>query len=182
MTNLVGLRTVMAYRQWEVGRLTRDNRLVDPWEKWKHARLKSWDQAKPAYYLLVLGSLVLLAFAARGAAPWTAAALAVTFIPVGVELLSYYFAFIIAVALLYDKRESVGRWLLLLTAFTQFVAWAPMRGMSTWLDEQYTLMAAGTVGVFALIVWLFRDPATVAALREKLAKLRRPPKTPATSK
>jgi hypothetical protein len=53
----------------------------------------------------------------------------------------------------------VGRWLLLLTAFTRFVAWAPLRGMSTWADEQHTLMSVATVGVFAAIVWWFRKPA-----------------------
>jgi hypothetical protein len=67
------------------------------------------------------------------------------------------------VALLVELREEVGRWLLLLTAFTQFVAWAPLKNMSTWNDEQYTLMSAATVAAFAAIVWRFRRPTPAPA-------------------
>jgi hypothetical protein len=158
LTNYVGLRTVMAWRPSTVGRHVKDNSLVDPWSKWKQARLDGFKQAKPAYVVIVLAFLVLLGLSVRHVEPWAAAALGVTFIPVGVELTSYYYAFILAVALLYEKREQVGRWLLLLTGFTQFVAWAPIKNMSSWLDEQYTLMSAATVGVFGAIVWLFREP------------------------
>ena len=89
------------------------------------------------------------------------AALGITAIAFGIELTSYYCAFIIGVALLHAEREEVGRWLLLLTAFTGVVAWAPLRGMSTWYDEQYTAMAAASLVAFAAIVWRFgqRDGA-----------------------
>jgi hypothetical protein len=163
LTNYMGLRTVVAWRPSEVGRLLKDERLTDPWEKWKTARLRGARQALPITILAVVGFLVLLGLAARHVEPWMAAALGVTFIPLGAELTCYYYAFIMGVALLYEKREEVGRWLLILTAFTQFVAWAPLRGMARWLDEQYTLMSAATLLAFGLIVWLFREPATEAA-------------------
>jgi hypothetical protein len=158
LVNNLGLRTVLAWRPSEVGRHTNDQRLLDPWSRWKEARLKSWKQARPLYVLMALGWLVLLGLASRHAELWMAAALSLTFIPIGAELTSYYFAFIIGVALLVEKREQVGRWLLLLTAFTQFVAWAPFPTMSRWGDEQYTLMAAATLAIFGLIVWIFRRP------------------------
>jgi hypothetical protein len=160
MVNNMGLRTVLAWRPTEVGRYLRDD-AIDPWQRWKDARLRRWQQARPAWAILFLGATVLLAMAARHAEPWVLAALGVALIPLGVELLSYYFAFVIALALLVEKHEEVGRWLLGLTAFTQFVAWAPLRNMSTWLDEQYTLMSLATVLVFALVLDRFRraDPA-----------------------
>jgi hypothetical protein len=158
LVNNLGLRTVLSWRPSEVGRFTNDSRLIDPWSPWKEARLKSWKQALPLYVLLALGYLFLVGLAARHVDLWVAAVLGLTFVPIGVELTSYYYAFILGVALLAEQREQVGRWLLLLTAFTQFVAWAPFRGMSRWGDEQYTLMAAATVGVFAFIVWIFRRP------------------------
>jgi hypothetical protein len=108
----------------------------------------------------VLAFTVLLGLAGRHVQPWVAAALGVTFIPIGVELTCYYYAFIIAVALLYEKREEVGIYLLFLTAFTSFIAAAPFKGMARWLDEQYTTMSVATVAVFALIVWRFKESET----------------------
>jgi hypothetical protein len=158
LTNYMGLRTVLAYRPQEAGRFLKDDKLVDPWVKWKDARLQGWREAKVLYVLLVAAYLFLIGLAARYASPWVAAALGVTIIPVGVELTCYYYAFVIAVAVLWTEREEVGRWLLFLTGFTQFAAWAPLRGMATWLDEQYTLMSVATIAVFAAIVWIFRRP------------------------
>jgi hypothetical protein len=107
---------------------------------------------------MVLGFLALLALAVRRAELWLAAALSLALIAIAVELTSYYYAFLLGVALLAEKREEVGRWLLGLTIFTGVIAWAPLRGMSTWFDEQYTAMAAGTVVVLAAIVWRFWRP------------------------
>jgi hypothetical protein len=159
LTNDMGLRTVVAWRPHEVGRFTFEGGALNPWGAWKKARTEAFRAARPLYFLLVLGHLALLGLAARHAEPWVAAALSVTAIATGVELTSYYYAFVIAVALLHSEREQVGRWLLVLTAFTQLIAWAPLPGMSTWSDEQHTAMAAASVAVFAVIVWLFRRPA-----------------------
>lgn len=155
MTNNMGLRTVVAWRPSEVGRLLNDDRLIEPWSKVKEARQAAFRQSLPLYGIAALGCLILLARAVRGVEPWVAAALSLTLIPIGVELTSYYYAFVIGVALLWQEREEVGRWLLVLTTFTGVIAWAPLRGMSTWFDEQYTAMAAGSVAVMTAIVWLF---------------------------
>jgi hypothetical protein len=155
LTNLMGLRTVIAWRPTEVGRVLHDDKAVDPWARWKQARLAAYRQARPLYLALVLGFLVLLARAVRRCEPWLAAALGVTIIAVGVELTSYYYAFVLALALVHEAREAAGRHLLLLTAFTQFAAWAPLPRMATWLDEQYTLMSVASLAVFGAILWSF---------------------------
>jgi hypothetical protein len=108
--------------------------------------------------------------------PWIATALSATLIAFGVELTCYYYAFIIVVAVLFYKHESAGRWLLGVTAFTQFIGWAPIQGMPDWLgkilpaswrnapafknfgmptglDEQYTWMALATLFGFVMIAW-----------------------------
>jgi hypothetical protein len=159
LTNYMGLRTVLAWRPSEVGRRLKDERLTDPWMKWKEARLRAARQARPLTIVLAAAYLVLLGLAVRHVEPWMAAALGITFIPLGAELTCYYYAFILGVALLYEKREQVGRWLLYLTAFTQLIAWAPLPGMARALDEQYTLMSVATLLTFGAIVWLFREPA-----------------------
>ena len=79
------------------------------------------------------------------------------------ELTCYYYSFIIVVALLCVKSERLAQRLLLLTAFTQFVAWAPINGMPTWLDEKYTLMSVATLIVFVAITWEFFSKRRLAA-------------------
>ena len=162
LVNHMGLRTVLAWRPSEVGRLLKDDAATDPWAAWKAARLRAWHQALPLYALLAAGFAALIALGARHQPLWVLGALGVAFIPIGVELTSYYHAFIIAVALLAHDHAPVGAQLLGLTAFGQFVAWAPLRNMSTWLDEQYTLMSAATVVVLALIAWQLRRPAAAS--------------------
>jgi hypothetical protein len=157
LTNYMGLRTVMAYRPKEVGRYMRNDRLTDPWVKWKEARLRAFQKAKPAYVVVIVAFLALLLAAVKRAEPWVAAAAGATFIGMGVELTSYYYAFLVFVAVLYAKRPETGWWLLLCTAFTQFVAWAPLPRMSTWIDEQYTLMSVGTIVAFMAILWILKD-------------------------
>ena len=155
LTNNMGLRTVVAYRPSEAGRVMRSEGQTDPWAKWKQARLDSFQRSKPVYFAAVAAFLVLLGLAVRETEPWAALALSATFIPFGVELTCYYYAFVIVVALLCLKSERLAFRLLLLTAFTQFVAWAPIKGMPTWLDEQYTLMSVATLIVFIAIAWEF---------------------------
>jgi hypothetical protein len=176
LTNYMGLRTVVNYRPSEVGRLMRNDSLVDPWIRWKQARIKSFHEARPLYFGIIICYLVVIGLAVRGADPWVATALSATLIAFGVELTCYYYAFIIVVALLYAKNEIAGRWLMGVTAFTQFIGWAPIQGVPDWLakilpasmrnspslknfgmptglDEQYTWMALATLFGFVMIAW-----------------------------
>ncbi len=164
LTNYMGLRTVLAYRPGEAGRNMRNDNLTDPWKPWKDARLRAYRQARPVLFLAVAGFLVLLGLAVKGREPWVVVALSSSFVAVGVELTCYYYAFIMALALLYEKREEVGRILLIMTAFTGFIAWAPLKGMATWLDEQYTWMSVGTLVAFVMILWMFGPGERRAAL------------------
>jgi hypothetical protein len=155
LTNYMGLRTVVAYRPGEAGKDMRNERLTDPWLGWKKARVRAFQQAKPLYYLLVAGYLVLLGFAVRKRPPWVVAALSTTMIAIGVELTCYYYAFVMAVALLHEEDDRVGRLLLVMTAGTVFINFHPLVFMPSWLDEQYTLMSVLTIAVFVMILWDF---------------------------
>jgi hypothetical protein len=176
LTNYMGLRTVVNYRPSEVGRLMRNDQLVDPWSRWKDARLKSFREARPLYIGIIICYLVVIGLAIRGVDPWVTIALSATLIAFGVELTCYYYAFVIVVALLYAKYPIAGRWLLAVTAFTTFIGQAPIQGLPTWLakilpasirnaaamknfgmptglDEQYTWMSLATLFGFAMIAW-----------------------------
>ena len=86
---------------------------------------------------------------------WIGAALGAAFIPFAVELTSYYFAFLIVPALLWSVRREAGIALLLLGACGLFVSLAPLAGMPTWRDEQYTLVALATLLVLLMILLRF---------------------------
>jgi hypothetical protein len=92
--------------------------------------------------------------------------------------------------LLYAVVPRAGEWLLWLTALTEFLGWAPIKGIPKWLqalmpasirqssfvtnfsmpnglDEQYTWMSVATLIVFVLIareLLLARQPAGAPAL------------------
>jgi len=156
LTNHMGLRTVMAWRPSEVGRYLVDETAVDPWGRWKEARLAAWRQARPLAVLLAGAALVLLGRAARRRPePWIAAALGALWIAFAVELTSYYYAFLLVPALLWVEKRSAGIALLALAAFSQLVSLGPFLGMPTWRDEQYTLISLATVLVFGGILVAF---------------------------
>jgi len=176
LTNYMGLRTVVAYRPSTVGRLMKDNRLTDPWEPWKQARLNGYKTMRPVFYAIVLFWMVLMGFASLRHEPWVIAALGITFIPITTELTCYYYAFIIGVALLYEKRPDVGWILCLLTAASEFYSVPePLDKVgvfATWIDEQYTLISALTVFAFGVILWRFA-PDFGAMLETKGIRLNR---------
>jgi len=185
LTNYMGLRTVVNYRPSEVGRLMRNDQLVDPWKPWKDARLKSFREARPLFVAIIIAYLVIVGLAVRGVDPWVATALSATLIAFGAELTCYYYSFILVVALLYAKHEVAGRWVLGITAFTQFIGWAPIQGLPPWLgrilpasirgtagmrnfgmptglDEQYTWMALASLFGFVMIAWTMMAARRVA--------------------
>ena len=186
LTNYMGLRTVVAYKMSEAGRVLMNNRIDDPWGPWKLAKLRTFHKRIPFFLLLAAGFATLLWFAVRGADPWVACALSATMIGVGAELTSYYYSFLVAVTLLYHKRHKVGAIMLGVTALTSFIDWAPTRflpetrpfiffKMPTWLDEQYMWMGLVTLLGFAWILYDFCFPpgeGTAAAKRAFASVLR----------
>ncbi len=160
LTNYMGLRTLAAYRPSEVGRHLKNEKLEDPWSVWKEARLRAYRQVRVLYFVAVAAFLALLAASLRGGPePWVACAMSASLIAVGVELTCYYYSFLVAVSVLHEKRREVGLALLAVTATTGFMAWAPLRIMPTWIDEQYTAMSWVTVAGLVLILYVFANRA-----------------------
>lgn len=165
LTNHMGLRTVVSYRPDRVGPRLWNGKAVDPWGAWKAGRLQSFREARWVFAAGVVAFLALLYFALRGALeprsgepplePWMAAALSAPLIAVGTELTCYYYAFVVAIALLHERRCEVGLLLLGYCAITQFIARAPLPWMSRWLDEQYTAMSVAALAAFGAVMWLF---------------------------
>jgi len=156
LTNHMGLRTVVSFRPDEIGRQLHAESAPEPWAQWKEARLAAWSRSRGWAAAI---ALITLALVARGAMRhrelWIGAALGAAFIPFAVELTSYYFAFLIVPALLWSVRREAGIALLLLGACGLFVSLAPLAGMPTWRDEQYTLVALATLLVLLMILLRF---------------------------
>jgi hypothetical protein len=167
LTNYMGLRTIIAYKMSEAGHILKKDQLEDPWGPWKQAKVRTFEQRKPAYVVLAIAFLALLWFCVRGTEPWVAAALSATAIAIGpTELTCYYYSFLVAVALLYEKRPEAGAILAGVTAATGFIDMAPTRflpntpfwaqlKMPTWLDEQYMWMSVVTLIGFIWILYRF---------------------------
>jgi hypothetical protein len=156
LTNYMGWRTWVTYKEKEAGRFLRTDRLEDPWKDWKDARLRTFHHRKWLYIAGILGFAALLYHAVRGLSAWEATALSSMMIAVVPELTCYYYSFLIVLALLWEKRKEVGLALLAVTAATGFIDWAPTQflpkvfpwvyvQMPTWLDEQYTWMSVATL-------------------------------------
>ncbi|MEO8212105.1 MAG: discoidin domain-containing protein [Myxococcales bacterium] len=179
LTNYMGWRTVVTYKEKEAGRFLRTDRLEDPWKDWKDARLRTFHHRKWAYIAGILGFLVLLYRAVRGMTAWEATALSSMMIAVVPELTCYYYSFLIVMALLWHTRREVGLALMAVTAATGFIDWAPTQflprvfpfsylQMPTWLDEQYTWMSVATLLGIGYILYEYgfvpkSEPVAVAA-------------------
>ncbi|MES1165742.1 MAG: hypothetical protein ABUR63_08295, partial [Verrucomicrobiota bacterium] len=167
MTNYMGWRTVVTYKEKEAGRYLRTDGLEDPWKDWKDARLRTFHERSWIYILGIVGFVTLLFKAVRGLAAWEATALSALMIAVVPELTCYYYSFLIVMALLWAKRKEVGLALLAVTAATGFIDWAPTQyflsqdspwgylQMPTWLDEQYTWMSVATLLGIGYILYVF---------------------------
>ena len=161
LTNHMGLRTVVSFRPAEVGRELHSESAPEPWERWKEARLAAWGRSRPLAAGIALAALLAVALGAiRHRELWIGAALGVAFIPFAVELTSYYYALLVVPALLWTARREAGIALLLLGAFGLFVSLAPLAGMPTWRDEQYTLISLATLLtlLFVLLRFAFAKP------------------------
>ena len=136
LTNNMGLKTVVAYRHDQRARLTRNYSLSDPFEKWKDERNGAFERRKILFALMVVGFLVLLAWATEKTEDWVALCLGAGLIPVATELTCYYYSFALVFGLLWVKREELGIWTLALSAAT-----CAIPSIWRWDDESYTWMS-----------------------------------------
>jgi len=149
LTNHMGLRTLVSYRPDTIGAVLADGKQADPWAAWKQARLDKFAEARPLFYALLAGALVLLYAAVRapGTEAWLAASLGTGFICLGAELTSYYYCFLVAFSLAAVKRREVGILLLLACVAWCVIDWVPFSWMSTWEDEKKVAMTVVSLGV-----------------------------------
>ncbi len=124
LTNNMGLRTVLSYRLGESAATLRKPGTPDPWRNFREQRRAHAKQARPLQWALTVGvGLTLLAaFRRRRVESWEALSLSWLFVPLLLELTSYYFVFVAALAPLAAKHRWFGGVLLGLCAGSQLLA------------------------------------------------------------
>jgi hypothetical protein len=147
LTNHMGLPTLLSYRPDTTVRQLRERTTADLWPRFKQARLEALSDARPVIIAAGLVVLVLLVRAARHEL-WRITALSLVLIAVFLQLTCYYYVFVIALAVLAERRPRIGVVLLGMCAASMLVATvlAPRVGM----DETYLACSLVTMlGLFA---------------------------------
>jgi hypothetical protein len=140
-TNLVGLKTVVAYNHdWRASRVVPLGLEEDRWQVWQDARRRQFSERRYLFAAFVLGFLALLARAVRNQDDWVAAVLGVGLIPVATEVACYYYSVLLVYGLLGARREGLGAALCALAAATGLI------GKFVWSsDVRFALISAATV-------------------------------------
>ncbi|HVZ72575.1 MAG TPA: discoidin domain-containing protein [Polyangia bacterium] len=176
LTNYMGLKTVAIYRPSEAGRVLKDDKLEDPWRRWKETKVSTYQKDRWILHVIaIFGFWFLMWKAVRKREPWVVLSMGAMTIAMYVELTCYYYAFMFVVAFLWQERKDAGAYLLAAMAATGFIDWAPTKylpntppwdhlRMPQWLDEQYTWMSVAILVAFAWILYRFAYPESLPDL------------------
>jgi hypothetical protein len=146
LTNNMGLKTVLGYDPGTSAKYMRDSSLLDPFTSWKHARLYFYAKRAPIYYALILLFCIALARAGDREPDWAAACYGAGFIAITTELTCYYYGFLLAYGLLWERRKLPG---VLATALAAVTCYLPQR--LGWNDDHFTAMSLYTSLVVILV-------------------------------
>ena len=105
LTNHMGLKTALSYRDDLRSAVTFDNRLPDPFEAWKEGRRSTFHERRLLFFGVVSMIVLLIMWRSASSAPWEMAVLGTGLIPFMTELTCYYYSFFLLFALFWEKRS-----------------------------------------------------------------------------
>jgi hypothetical protein len=166
LRNHVGLRTVFAFDPATTARTLEDPGQEDPFARWKEARRRSFEARRLPFAACVGAFGLLLACAVRREEDWVAAVLGLGLVPIALELTCYYWAVLVAYALLWERHPWVGAALCALSAAGWWIA-----GRLLFYDEIFPWISLATVAfvVFATVASLARGSGWAARLHARCA-------------
>lgn len=160
LTNHMGLPTLLSYRPDTTVRQLRQITPKELWPRFKQARRAALHEACPAIALAGLVFLALLLAAARHEV-WRVATLSLGLAAVFLQLTCYYYVFVIAWAVLAERRPAIGAVLLGMCAASMLVA----LGLDVEMDESYVALSLVTIlGLAAAVVISLRGDHPHAGL------------------
>jgi hypothetical protein len=137
LTNNMGLATVLA--QGYEGRMevVRDEKLLDPFSKWKEMRLARLKSFRPLHIVLLLGlGIAFVKVVSRVKSLWIAQALSLAIVVCVVEVTCYYYSMFILAAFLSRLRRGVEQWVLAVAGISNLLV--VNRYLSYFYDLRYT--------------------------------------------
>jgi len=150
LTNHMGLRTVLSYRVGESAATLREPGTADPWKRFREQRRANARQLRPLQWAMVAGfALALLArFRRRPTEPWEALSLSWLFVPLLLELTSYYLVLVAALAPLAMKERRFAMMLSGLCAGSQVLAMTSLPDDLLYLAQSAWLLVCVALALY----------------------------------
>jgi hypothetical protein len=151
LTNHTGWKTIIAHSAEGRMQVSRDNKLTDPFEKWKEGRRDRVKKLAPVYYGGIVAMMTMLGYACwRLKNVWVVEALCSLAATVVVELTCYYYTYFIFAAMLSRGRRPLEIALLAAGALTEVA--------HLWLgfyDDRYTVQSVIFVALSLFMVAMY---------------------------
>jgi hypothetical protein len=155
LTNNMGLKTALGYDPKTSAKFLRDSNLADPFSTWKAARSHFYAKREPILLALLLLFCVMLARAGDREPDWSAACLGTGLIVMASELTCYYYGFLLAYGLMWERRKVPG---ILVTALAAVTCYFPNK--MAWNDDHFTAMSlACAIAVILTTAWIGFGPS-----------------------
>jgi hypothetical protein len=155
LTNHMGLKTVIATSPENRMKYTRDNRLLDPFERWKDARRARYQHLKFVYYGIVALFVAGLTWACwRIKSIWVAMSLSLILVVSMVEATCYYYSVWIFAGILTKARRSMEIAVIGLAGLGQLLS-----TQFYFIDDKFTALSALYIAfTIAMVVSFMRKP------------------------
>jgi hypothetical protein len=174
LTNNMGLKTALGYDPRTSAKFLRDSNLADPFSTWKDARSYFYAKREPILLALLLLFCVMLARAGDREPDWSAACLGTGLIVMASELTCYYYGFLLAFGLMWERRKLPG---VLITALAAVTCYFPNR--LAWNDDHFTAMSlASAITVILTTAWIGFGPRPRLLQQPERAKTPERPAVP----
>jgi hypothetical protein len=174
LTNNMGLKTALGYDFPTSAKFTRDGNLPDPFTVWKDARAYFYHKREPILLAVLFIFCIILARAGDREPDWSAACLGTGLIVMASELTCYYYGFLLAYGLMWERRKVPG---VIITALASITCIFPQR--LVWNDDHFTAMSlAIVIGIILTTAWIGYGPRIVPLpwlAKEKKAALKPAP-------
>lgn len=165
LTNHMGLETVLKTTPEGRMKYSRNNSLIDPFERWKDMRTDRGKQLKVLHYGLLLGFGALLVWVLRKVkSMWVAMGVSLIFVVGAVETTCYYFSIWILAALLAKAKREM-EWPLLAVFFGVlfFLAYKLLLLRAGFSE----LVALGVAGAGTGLLYWYNQDSLLAFARSK---------------
>jgi len=154
LTNHMGLKTIIVTTPEGRMKYSRDNRLLDPFERWKENRRARYHTYKPVFFGVIAVFVGMLAMACwKTRSIWVGMALSLILVVSFVEATCYYYSIWILAALLTRVRPSMGQGLV--SVFYATMLFLLSRVLARSMSDSLAILLV--LGVGAVVYHVYYD-------------------------